>query len=322
MAVSQNLMKKEFIFEANTTVAQCHAATVVALNNGIVVSAFFAGSAEGKNDVSIWCTRRVNGKWETPLRITDDDGVPHWNPVLFSGDGKSLTLYYKVGHKIPEWKTYYKTSTDNGQSWSEAKELVAGDNSGGRGPVKNKPILANNRLIAPASTESGSWRCFADVFENGSWEKKSMPVAFAQEGLGLIQPTLWQSEDGSIHALMRSNKGFIYKTDSTDMGNTWCECYPTDMPNNNSGIDCVEVGEKLLLVCNPVSKNWGVRSPLTLFLSSDNGKTFTKLLDLECGEGEFSYPSIIHKDGKIYIVYTYKREKVAFCEIDMCDLAR
>ena len=69
-------------------------------------------------------------------------------------------------------------------------------------------------------------------------------------------------------------------------------------------------------------KNWGVRSPLTLFLSSDNGKTFTKLLDLECGEGEFSYPSIIHKDGKIYIVYTYKREKVAFCEIDMCDLAR
>ena len=314
------IVKKSFIFEGNATVAQCHAATVVALNDKTIVSAFFAGSAEGKNDVSIWCARRINGEWSIPFRITEDDGVPHWNPVLFSSDGKNLTLFYKVGYKISEWKTFWMTSADGGKNWTEAKELVEGDISGGRGPVKNKPIMVNDKMIAPASSEQGSWRCFVDVFENGVWEKKNIPISSADsEELALIQPTFWQSSGGFVHAMMRSNKGLIYRTDSDDFGYSWSECYPTAMPNNNSGIDCVKVDDKLFLVCNPISKNWGERSPLTLFLSKDNGKTFDKVLDLESGKGEFSYPSIIQKEDKIYIVYTYKREKIAFCELNIND---
>lgn len=311
------LTNKQFIFENNDTVAQCHAATVVVLNDNTVASAWFAGSAEGKSDVSIWFARCVDRIWETPIRLTEDDDIPHWNPVLFSPDGVSLTLFYKVGEKIPDWKTFVMQSFDGGKSWSEAKELVLGDTSGGRGPVKNKPIMLDDgKILAPASTEQGAWRPFVDIFNGEEWRKSSMPV-YDNAGLGLIQPTLWTSGKGNIHALLRSNKGFIYRSDSCDYGENWSQCYPTDIPNNNSGIDCAVVEDKLLLVCNPIGKNWGERTPLTVFLSNDNGKTFEKLVDLETENGEFSYPSIVSKSKRVYIVYTHKRTKIAFCEFEL-----
>ena len=56
---------------------------------------------------------------------------------------------------------------DNGETWSEAKELVPGDR-GGRGPVKNKSIvLSNGDWLAPASHEEGQWRTFVDRSSDG-----------------------------------------------------------------------------------------------------------------------------------------------------------
>ena len=50
-------------------------------------------------------------------------------------------------------------STDNGVTWSGPQELVPGDVSGGRGPVRNKPLrLASGRILAGASTEHGIWK--------------------------------------------------------------------------------------------------------------------------------------------------------------------
>ena len=55
----------------------------------------------------------------------------------------------------------------------------------------------------------------------------------------MIQPTLWESKDGSVHMLTRTKLGKIYRSDSLDGGKTWCRAYATNLPNNNSGIDPV-----------------------------------------------------------------------------------
>lgn len=311
------IVERRFIFEGNTTAPECHASTVVVLDDETAIAAWFAGTAEGKSDVCIWCCRRTNGTWSEPVRISENDGVPHWNPVLFSNDGSTVTLFYKVGNTIPDWKTFVMRSYDKGESWTEPEELVRGDSSGGRGPVKNKPLtLSNGRILAPASVECGPWRCFADVFDDNMWSKRSIPVDSEEaERLSVIQPTVWESTNGNIHALMRSNKGSIYRSDSVDYGDNWSCCYPINIPNNNSGIDVTKVGERLLLVCNPVEKNWGLRSPLTVFISDDNGMSFKKLIDLETENAEFSYPSIVAKEDTVYIVYTWKRRKIVFCEL-------
>ena len=92
--------------------------------------------------------------------------------------------------------------------------------------------------------------------------------------------------------------------------------YPLTLPNNNSGLDLVALADgRLLLVCNPVAANWGMRSPLSLFMSEDDGHTWHKLIDLETEKGEFSYPAIIAQDHDVYISYTYDRKNIAVVQI-------
>lgn len=313
------MITKSFIFDEPFPTPECHASTIVVLENGDAVAAWFGGTTESAADVLIWYSRYENGVWSTPASIPSEEAVPHWNPVLFQTGENTITLYYKVGFQIPHWKTMFVTSTDGGRNWSVPQELVPGDTSGGRGPVKNKPIrLTDGTLLAPASTEQGNWQCFIDAFDGHTWCKYPIPMRSSDEdSVGLIQPTLWESAKDHVHALMRSTAGRIYRSDSHDNGKNWCAAYPTQMPNNNSGLDCAMTRGGLVLVCNPVGENWGARSPLSVFLSKDNGDTFQKIADLETQPGEYSYPAIVAHGNDVYITYTYQRKKIVFCRLQI-----
>lgn len=326
----------------------CHASTVLPLEDGRVLTAWFGGSGEGRTDVGIWIAEKDENGFHQP-RVAAQSLLPHWNPVLYRFEDGRIVLFYKVGMKIPHWKTMYIESFDGGKTFSEPRELVSGDASGGRGPVRNKPIrLKSGRILAPASTEQGVWRCFADISDDGgrTWRKSSVieipgleeyerkllewqriaeasetPVerpAELKHGRGIIQPTLWESEKG-VHAMMRSGEGFIYRSDSVDGGETWCTPYPTSLPNNNSGIDLTQLPDgTLLLAYNPVQESWGMRTPISIAESKDNGETWTKLCDLQTEQGEFSYPAIVSVGNRVYITYTYNRENVAYWEFIYC----
>ncbi|UVI27770.1 sialidase family protein [Paenibacillus spongiae] len=311
---------KQYLFEDSRPFASCHASTLVALADGSILAAWFGGTDEGESDVDIWCSRRMDGHWSAPERIAGEPGIAHWNPVLFQGDNGILYLYYKVGHTIPRWYTRVIESRDEGASWGEPYALVEGD-EGGRGPVRNKPIISQNGTwLAPASLESEVWDAFVDISrdQGQSWTMSEI-VPLNREGLrgkGVIQPAMWESEAGQIHMLLRSTAGSIYRSDSADTGATWSEAYATDLPNNNSGIDLVKLGEgKLALVHNPISDS-RLRTPLVVSLSEDDGATWREWFVLENEPGEYSYPAIIKRDGKLLITYTWKRERIVFWEID------
>ncbi len=314
------IIRKEFIMAEPTPTPQCHASTLELLHDGTVISSWFGGTKEGENDVGIWVSRRENGIWSAPALVSPERDIPHFNPVLYLEADKTLNLFYKVGYNITDWKTMVMKSRDGGKTWSDAAELVPGDCSGGRGPVKNKPIrISNGKILAPASTEQGPWRCFIDMYcEKDGWQKKHIPVSDADRDINVIQPTLWENPAGHIHALMRSNKAYLCESHSEDFGETWSEVTLTNIPNNNSGVDCVltENG-KVVLVCNPVAKHAGPRTPLSVLVSDNNGKSFERVMDLETAEGEYSYPAIVSKGNKVYITYTYKRENIVFCELEL-----
>lgn len=334
-------MQKNFVI-AKLPTDFCHASTVVETNGGDLLCAWFGGSHEGEQDVAIWLGRRHKGVWSAPVQLAAGSEA-RWNPVLFYAGGK-LLLFYKIGQQISSWRTYLMTSSDNGTSWSKPRELVSGDDSGGRGPVRNKLVLLKSgRIIAGGSIEKGLWTAFADVSDDAgaTWRKldpigisglsyggertASSDIAVSSQsfyGRGVIQPSLWQGADGVVHMLLRSSEGHIYRSDSTDDGRKWCAAYATDLPNNNSGLDLVRAGFDgcLYLVCNPVAGNWGERSPLTLFKSSDDGATWRRVLDLETGAGEYSYPAIIEGAGGIIITYTWRRQNIVCCEIGSDEL--
>ena len=143
-----------------------HASTVLPLKNGHVLVAWFGGSRESNNDVGIWLSEKTEAGF-SEARCIASSMEPHWNPVLFEGEDGRILLFFKVGHPIPDWRTLVMESKDLGKTWSAPREVVPGDDSGGRGPVRNKPIrLKSGRVVAPASVERGLWRCFMDISDD------------------------------------------------------------------------------------------------------------------------------------------------------------
>ena len=338
--------QKTFLLQQDHTLFNnCHASSIVILPTGELLVAFFAGLREGEGDVAIWLARTEGRIWQKPKRVLAEEGLAHWNPVLHRV-GDKLWLFYKVGATVHTWITRWVDSSDLGRSWSPPVELVSGDILP-RGPVRNKLIvMSNGEWIAPGSVETEAfWDSFVDISGDAgkSWSKHDVPIdhltgtaasdskkwdGLAANALwetdvarifkwdGVIQPSLWESAPGKIHMLMRSTRGYVYRSDSSDYGRTWCAAYATNLPNNNSGIDLVRLDNGgVCLAYNPVKGNWGQRHPISLAFSSNNGKSWTKIIDLETEPGEFSYPSIIADGTRLHLTYTWNRKNITYYEL-------
>jgi predicted neuraminidase len=319
-------MERTFVFGDPRPFAQCHASTLVETLDGRYLVAFFAGTRERHRDVAIWIADRAIaapgfGPPRLAVKVAD---VPHWNPVLYRLDAPEpgeIALQFKVGARIRSWATWLARSRDGGETFEDAAPLVAG-NRGGRGAVRNKPIrLASGDWLAGASIEAWRhWDAFFDRSRNGvdGWVATARVeidrARFA--GKGLIQPALWESRPGRVHALFRTTEGRIYRSDSADDGHSWSAAYPIDVPNNNSGLDVVRLADgTLALACNPVPGNWAARTPLSLLFSRDNGASWPWRFDVETGPGEFSYPAVIASGEGLALCYTWNRRRIAFVRI-------
>lgn len=314
------LKKRDYVFDTPAPFAQCHASTLVHTGNGNFVVAWFGGTHEKHSDVGIWLSRGKPGAWSAPEQVAKIREEAHWNPVLFKAPSGDIILCFKVGKTIDVWETWFKSSRDNGVTWSDAQVLVAGD-QGGRGPVRNKVIrLTDGTWLAPASVEKkGVWNAFVDRSEDdGKTWKASAFIPFSRDsisGEGIIQPTLWESSPNCVHMLLRSSAGVICRSDSEDNGKTWSTAYKTSIPNPNSAMDIARLHDgTLVLAYNPSGRNWGARNLMSLALSKDNGRTWPFKINIEEGQqgDEYSYPAIIATGDTLAGTYTWKRRRIAF----------
>ena len=353
-------MQIEHVFGDQRPFAQCHAPTLLAQRGGGLLVAWFGGSRESHSDTAIWIAERkplasigvrLNAPpgtaWDAPhlaARVETQDSSapsgrrgsaprPHWNPVLFSPEPGLVVLHFKVGGSIRRWETWAQLSRDGGRSWEAPAPLVPGDR-GGRGAVKNKPIrLHSGAWLAGASRERWRrWDVFFDRSEDGLSDWQASPQVALDRGRystkGLIQPALWQSPDGRVHALCRSTFGCLFETHSDDEGRSWSAATPTSVPNNNSGIDLVPVppahGQRaapprLALACNPTHRR-SARTPLSILFSHDGGESWPDRIEVETGPGEFSYPALIPYEGGLCVAYTWNRRRIAVAWIDESEL--
>lgn len=305
------------IFAPGPAFAQCHASTLAALPGGRLAAAWFAGTAEKEPNTAIWGALFDGRAWSVPRRWFKLAPEAHWNPVLFHGPDRRLHLWFKVGPDVPVWRTWRSVSDDGGATWAAAVPFIAED-ALARGPVRCPPLVTRaGTWLAPASEErvlglhGGGWWPYLDRSEDGGRTWALTPIRLP-EGAGGIQPTLWESASG-VHALLRSTTGEILRSDSADDGRTWCPAYGTGLPNNNAGIIVAPLGQDLLMLWNPVGKNWGPRTPLRLSRSRDDGRTWETVQDLASGEGEFSYPAlVVAEDGLVSATWTDRRTTIGF----------
>jgi predicted neuraminidase len=297
-----------FIFE-KAPFASCHASTIVEVDKGRLLAAWFGGKAEGARDVKIWGASYDGKAWSKPAVLAEEPGYPTWNPVLFRTSRKTLLLFYKAGINPMSWSGFVRRSTDGGKTWARAELLPAGL----LGPIKNKPIESKPGVIlAGTSVESHrAWCAWVErSTDDGKTWKRFGPIAVPGKPHGLIQPTLLVTRAGSILALCRSRGiGFICQAESKDGGETWSDARPTELPNPNSGIDAVRASDGTFYLMYNHTKLG--RSPLNLARSRDDGKTWKIVATPEDALGEYSYPAIIQtSDGKLHTVYTWNRRHI------------
>ena len=311
----------------------CHASTIEADSHGTLWFACFAGTHEAHPDVSIWGAKRVDEKWEDPcVWFKIHPKLAHWNPVLFNGPQEML-LWFKVGQSPMNWVTYWskksKKERVEAPGWTEAELFCEGI---GRGPVRSKPIILSNGVwLAPCSLETPlpdacnpfaapaiEWTAYVERSEDGKvWTPIRIPsTQKRQEGrarqYGVIQPTLWESEPGYVHAFLRSTYGKIYRSDSTDYGKTWSTAVATSLPNPNSGVDVLKLKNGILvLALNPCEGNWRTRTPLSIAFSLDDGRCWSEPIHIETdSDGNFSYPALTAINDHVYMSYTSRRKSI------------
>jgi alpha-L-rhamnosidase len=267
-----------------------------------------------------------------------------WNPVLFEMPNGELWLFFKIGTTVGDWTGWLCKSKDGGRTWSDKQPLPF--DAEGRaflGPIKNKPELIGDRLLCPSSTEKNGWRFHTEILDlsDGRW-KKGTPVKdlnwkyVAVESteavktddnkrhpIDCIQPSILRLKDGRLQVLMRTHNARLATSYSSDNGDTWTPVTLSAVENNQSGTDAVTLsdGTHALIYNNfetlPLTKK-GVRTPCSIALSPD-GQSWRHVLTLEDSPiDQYSYPAIIEgRDGTLHCVYTWRRQRISYKQIDV-----
>lgn len=113
---------------------------------------------------------------------------PCYNPVLFQIPGGDLVLYYKIGYGVGDWTGWQVRSKNGGKTWGKPEALAKGF----LGPIKNKPVYINGRIIAPSSTEGNGWKFHFEISDDKgkTWKyvgpvdaEYSLPTAYVRQVL-------------------------------------------------------------------------------------------------------------------------------------------
>ena len=329
-------MKDEFLY-TKAPFPEAHASTIVETKKGDLVVAYFGGTKERNPDVCIWVSRKPKGAdvWSAPMMVADgvfpEGRHACWNPVLYEMPDGELWLFFKIGPSVSEWTGWLTKSKDGGKTWSKREPLP----DGFLGPIKNKPELINGRLLCPSSTEDNGWRFHMEIYDLKTKQWKYVPVESTEaiktddnqlHPIDCIQPSIMKLKDGRLQVLMRTHNAHIATSYSSDNGNTWTAVTLLDIENNQSGTDAVTLqdGRHVLIYNNfetlPLTKK-GVRTPCSIALS-DDGTHWHHALTLEDSPiDQYSYPAIIQgRDGTLHCVYTWRRQRIAYKQIDLSKL--
>jgi predicted neuraminidase len=335
-------MQAEFVYDTGPY-PQVHASTLVETTSGQLLAAWFGGTEEGHDDVSIWVARRENGRWSPGVKVAD--GVqeagkrhPTWNPVLFQPRGGPLQLYYKVGPSPREWWGMLIESADDGRTWGAPRRLPDGI----LGPIKNKPVqLADGTIVSGSSTESVKgdlWRVHVELSrdQGRTWQR----VDVDNDAFNAIQPGILTHADGRLQLLCRSKEMHVPTTWSSDGGRTWSRLEKSSLFSVNSGSDAVTLRDGRHLLVYTYRERVGgapenyrpemlvgikgapsgerARWPLVVSVSKD-GVAWTRTITLDDAPNRhgYAYPAVIQtRDGKVHVSYTFNREKVKHVVLD------
>lgn len=239
--------------------------------------------------------------------------------------GSPVAMFYLVKNSNTDLKAYVRFSLDDTKSFGEP--IVVTDAPGYH--VMNNDrvtLLKSGRLVCPVAWAADVSRnghfvctCFLSDDSGKTWRAGTDKVDQPQRGA--MEPEAIELNDGQLMMIVRTQLGIIATSLSTDGGDHWSE--PSQLtvvaPEAPATIRRIpSTGDLLLIWNNTFQKgtgHGGKRTPLTAAVSSDEGKTWTHVRNLETSpDHTYAYTSILfHKDRALlgYYVSDEKSGKIS-----------
>jgi predicted neuraminidase len=302
-----------------------HPASIDELSNGDLYLVYYGGDGEYKGDTAVYGSRKGRGslQWIPPKSIADTPDRSDGNAVIWQDPAGITWLFYVVryGDTWSDSIIKYKYSRDHAQTWTDSDILTFEKGM----MVRSQPVsLAGGDFLLPIYHETGNDKEAvgaesASLFARYHQSTKSWSFSNkVHSRIGNIQPSVVQLNERDLLAFCRRGggygplaDGFIVATESHDGGTTWSRGTDTSFPNPNAAIDLIKLKNgHLVLIYN--DNNQGERNPLTLRVSTDNGKTWPAVRNIvDNSADEAAYPYIIQAaDGRIHGVYTSQHRTV------------
>ena len=215
-------------------------------------------------------------------------------------DGR-VALFYLRKNSLTDCRPFVRFSSDEARTWSDPVGVIPDDQVGYYVLNNDRVVqLARGRLIAPLALHNRpgwkvpDWRghilCYLSDDAGKTWRaSKTSQTARSPKGARVTaqEPGVVELTDGRVMMWVRTDAGRQYQCFSRDGGDTWSALEPSGIvsPLSPASIERIPSTGDLLLVWNDHSRlapsaRRG-RTPLTVAFSSDDGKTWRHVRDIE-----------------------------------------
>jgi len=294
----------------------------------------------GDNDI-VLKTSRYNGRtWSEQTVVVDNGTLQASNsaPVVDTLDPRypkgRIFLFYNTGDRTEREiregngtrEVWYKTSIDEGRTWSEAVNITSQVKRSDWRAYANTPGHAiqlakgkyRGRIFVPINYSKGDpQRDFTDYMAAGFYSDdhgKTFHVAGDIGIAGSNEATAAETGDGDILFNARNQRGdqkYRITARSSDGGETWKDAgFDQNLPDPVCQGSLLQIKGKALAFANDADQK--DRNNLTLRISYDNGSTWKKSFLVEGvsdpkGRDVSAYSDIVVLDSKT-IGVLYERD--------------
>ncbi len=275
----------------------------VTLKDGQVLFVYTHFSGGGGDHDSAHLAGRVSSDggrtWteEDSVVLANEGGMNVMSVSLLRLKSGAIALFYLRKNATDDCRPLLRISTDEAKTWSKPVECI--EAPVGYYVVNNDRViqLSSGRLVIPAARHAlkgeefsgfGRALCFLSDDEGKTWRsgKTILEVPKAIK-TGLQEPGVIELKDGRLMMLSRTSGGCQYRSFSEDGGDTWSNAEPTDLssPVSPATFERIPGTGDILLAWNDHTDiddaRHGKRTPLTVAISKDEGKTWVQRKTLE-----------------------------------------
>lgn len=315
-------------------------------NGTLICLSLSGGEGEPENDNVVFITKsHDNGRtWSKPEKLFSHNGRGCWCTELFCDGLRDFAIVhtYNATTWYTELQTFRSFCDEAGENWSEPVSMRGITNCS----VRQGITLSNGEILFPlywqetlsgfgfffkqgenrhtpeyisaaggfnpASEKGQVYHAPKYIFVSGVAISSDHGETFNRYGcidsdVSLWEPNAVEVENGHILLYCRSNKGYLYMSESFDYGRSWSPVSLSDIPNPDTKMTVLKENGWILMINNFVSS--GGRKNLCIYKSTD-GKRFEKVVNVEEKDEVFFYPHAFADKSERMLYLAYENAQV------------